>query len=65
MVKFTFLKLRMTTMMITWQMEKLGSWKRHLIYGPEMVYTNKILGKHRTTDRANILKSVPRQKARA
>jgi hypothetical protein len=52
-------------MIITWQTEKLESWKRHLSYGPEMVYTNKILGKHKTTDRANILKSVPRQKALA
>lgn len=54
----------MKTMEITWQAEELGSWKRHLIRGPEMI-TNKILGKHITTDRANILKSVPRPKARA
>lgn len=40
-------------MLITWKTEELGSWKRHLIYGPEMMYTNKTLGKHKTTERAN------------
>jgi hypothetical protein len=43
----------MMTMLVTRKTEELASWKRHLIYGPEMMYTNKILGKHKTTERAN------------